>query len=77
MDGGWGMKECLLDHHKKKEKKSRERMCFVFIRMHLMCLDFVSSTLTFVLRTIEFVPRHIGMCTSTIVLLTGITVSPL
>jgi hypothetical protein len=27
--------------------------------------------LTFVLRTIEFVPSHIGMCTSTIVLLTG------
>ena len=30
------------------------------------------STLTFVLRTIEFVPRHIGMCPSTIVLLTGV-----
>jgi hypothetical protein len=35
----------LVDHHnkkRKKEKKAENEMCFVFIRMHLMCLDFVN-----------------------------------
>jgi len=39
MDGGW--RNGLVDHHNKKTADQNE-MCFVFIRMHLMCLDLVS-----------------------------------
>jgi hypothetical protein len=35
--------DSLVDHHNKKTKETADpKMCFVFISVHLMCLDFVS-----------------------------------
>ena len=43
MDGGWRMADDgLVDHHHKKNTADQNEMCFVFIHMHLMCLDLVS-----------------------------------